>query len=202
MFIHITGETIPKLIYKNIKQANQGKYFLYCLGFGFDVSYGFLEKLALDNSGFARRIYEDSDAALQLQVRTDVQNVSVSFDIQQYVKINLIFLTEICNDFLWFYLPLFKDFYSEVAIPILKEININYIGNTVEDVTENNFKLLYDGSEIVVAGKLENEIDTFSLEVRAQAVSTMQLLLVKKVQEFCFIGEILSYVSKLSSEKE
>ncbi|KAM3848238.1 inter-alpha-trypsin inhibitor heavy chain H4-like [Vipera latastei] len=122
------GETNPKLIYKNIKQANQGKYFLYCLGFGFDVSYGFLEKLALDNSGFARRIYVDSDAALQLQ-----------------------------------------DFYSEVAIPILKEININYIGNAVEDVTENNFKLLCDGSEIVVAGKLENEIDTFSLEVKAQA---------------------------------
>lgn len=102
----------------------------------------------------------------------------------------------------WFYLPLFKDFYSEVAIPILKEININYIGNAVEDVTENNFKLLYDGSEIVVAGKLDNEIDTFSLEVKAQAVSTMQLLLVKKVQEFCFIDEILSYVSKLGSEKK
>ncbi|KAL7986020.1 hypothetical protein Chor_011186 [Crotalus horridus] len=122
------GETNPKLIHKNIKQANQGKYFLYCLGFGFDVSYSFLEKLALDNSGLARRIYEDSDAALQLQ-----------------------------------------DFYSEVAIPILKEININYIDNAVEGVTENNFKLLYDGSEIVVAGKLDSEIDTFSLEVKAQA---------------------------------
>ncbi|XP_070793128.1 inter-alpha-trypsin inhibitor heavy chain H4-like isoform X2 [Pituophis catenifer annectens] len=121
------GETSPKKIQKNINQANQGKYFLYCLGFGFDVSYSFLEKLALDNSGVARRIYEDSDAALQLQ-----------------------------------------DFYSEVAIPILKEININYLGNAVEDVTENNFKLLYEGSEIVVAGKLDNEIDIFSLEIKAQ----------------------------------
>ncbi|KAK1332299.1 hypothetical protein QTO34_006972, partial [Cnephaeus nilssonii] len=36
-------------------------------GFGFDVSYAFLEKLALDNGGLARRIYEDSDSALQLQ---------------------------------------------------------------------------------------------------------------------------------------
>lgn len=83
MFIHITGETNPKKIQKNINKANQEKYFLYCLGFGFDVSYSFLEKLALDNSGVARRIYEDSDAALQLQVRTDVQNLSVSFDILQ-----------------------------------------------------------------------------------------------------------------------
>ncbi|XP_070594742.1 inter-alpha-trypsin inhibitor heavy chain H4-like isoform X2 [Erythrolamprus reginae] len=122
------GETVPKKIQENINKANKGKYFLYCLGFGFDVSYSFLEKLALDNSGIARRIYEDSDAALQLQ-----------------------------------------DFYSEVAIPILKEININYLGNAVEDVTENNFKLLYEGSEIVVAGKLDNEIDIFSLEIKAQA---------------------------------
>ncbi|XP_026536302.1 inter-alpha-trypsin inhibitor heavy chain H4-like isoform X2 [Notechis scutatus] len=121
------GVTDPKKIQKNINEANQGKYFLYCLGFGFDVSYSFLEKLALDNSGVARRIYEDSDATLQLQ-----------------------------------------DFYSEVAIPILKEININYLGNAVEDVTENNFKLLYEGSEIVVAGKLDNEIDIFSLEINAQ----------------------------------
>lgn len=75
MFIHITGERSPKKIQKNINQANKGKYFLYCLGFGFDVSYSFLEKLALDNSGIARRIYEDSDAALQLQVRTDVQKL-------------------------------------------------------------------------------------------------------------------------------
>ncbi|XP_013928801.1 PREDICTED: inter-alpha-trypsin inhibitor heavy chain H4-like, partial [Thamnophis sirtalis] len=122
-----SGETNPKKIQKNINNANEEKYFLYCLGFGFDVSYSFLEKLALDNSGVARRIYEDSDAALQLQ-----------------------------------------DFYSEVAIPILKEININYLGNAVEDVTENNFKLLYEGSEIVVAGKLDNEIDIFSLEIKAQ----------------------------------
>uniref|UniRef100_A0A8C6V7F5 Inter-alpha-trypsin inhibitor heavy chain H4 n=1 Tax=Naja naja TaxID=35670 RepID=A0A8C6V7F5_NAJNA len=119
------GVTDPKKIQKNINEANQGKYFLYCLGFGFDVSYSFLEKLALDNSGVARRIYEDSDATLQLQ-----------------------------------------DFYSEVAIPILKNININYVGNAVEDVTENNFKLLYEGSEIVVAGKFDNEIDIFSLEVK------------------------------------
>ncbi|MCP6645936.1 hypothetical protein NL493_27665, partial [Klebsiella pneumoniae] len=31
------------------------------------VDYAFLEKLALDNGGLARRIYEDSDSALQLQ---------------------------------------------------------------------------------------------------------------------------------------
>lgn len=51
-----------------MQKAIDGQYSLFCLGFGFDVSYVFLEKLALDNGGLARRIYEDSDSALQLQV--------------------------------------------------------------------------------------------------------------------------------------
>uniref|UniRef100_I3LWI4 Inter-alpha-trypsin inhibitor heavy chain 4 n=1 Tax=Ictidomys tridecemlineatus TaxID=43179 RepID=I3LWI4_ICTTR len=61
------GETNPRKIQKNVQEAIDGQYSLFCLGFGFDVSYAFLEKMALDNGGLARRIYEDSDSALQLQ---------------------------------------------------------------------------------------------------------------------------------------
>ncbi|KAB0396552.1 hypothetical protein E2I00_008011, partial [Balaenoptera physalus] len=61
------GETNPSRIQKNVQEAIGGQHSLFCLGFGFDVSYAFLEKLALDNGGLARRIYEDSDSALQLQ---------------------------------------------------------------------------------------------------------------------------------------
>lgn len=56
------------MILKNVKEAIDGRCSLFCLGFGFDVSYAFLEKMALDNGGLARRIYEDSDSTLQLQV--------------------------------------------------------------------------------------------------------------------------------------
>lgn len=41
---------------------------MYNLGFGNNLNYNFLETLALENHGLARRIYEDSDATLQLQV--------------------------------------------------------------------------------------------------------------------------------------
>uniref|UniRef100_A0A673U9Y3 Inter-alpha-trypsin inhibitor heavy chain 4 n=1 Tax=Suricata suricatta TaxID=37032 RepID=A0A673U9Y3_SURSU len=61
------GETNPAKIQKNVQEAIADQYSLFCLGFGFDVSYAFLEKLALDNGGLARRIYEDSDSALQLE---------------------------------------------------------------------------------------------------------------------------------------
>lgn len=55
-------------IHHDIQNVIQGKYPLYNLGFGYNVDYGFLDKLAKENNGFARRIYEDSDSALQLQV--------------------------------------------------------------------------------------------------------------------------------------
>lgn len=62
------GETNPDSIRRNVQEAVNGQYSVFCLGFGFDVHYPFLEKLAQDNGGLARRIYEDSDSALQLQV--------------------------------------------------------------------------------------------------------------------------------------
>uniref|UniRef100_A0A8C8YWP9 Inter-alpha-trypsin inhibitor heavy chain 4 n=1 Tax=Prolemur simus TaxID=1328070 RepID=A0A8C8YWP9_PROSS len=61
------GEINPARIQENVREAIGGRYSVFCLGFGFHVSYAFLEKLALDNGGLARRIYEDSDSALQLQ---------------------------------------------------------------------------------------------------------------------------------------
>lgn len=63
-----SGVTNLDEIQSNVKTAIAGKFPLYCLGFGFDVNFEFLESMALQNDGAARRIYEDADANLQLQV--------------------------------------------------------------------------------------------------------------------------------------
>uniref|UniRef100_A0A3P9C395 Inter-alpha-trypsin inhibitor heavy chain H3-like n=1 Tax=Maylandia zebra TaxID=106582 RepID=A0A3P9C395_9CICH len=62
-----SGVTNLENIQSNVRQAIAGKFPLYCLGFGFDVDFKFLEKMSLQNNGVARRIYEDSDADLQLK---------------------------------------------------------------------------------------------------------------------------------------
>nr|XP_061807310.1 inter-alpha-trypsin inhibitor heavy chain H3-like [Nerophis lumbriciformis] len=62
-----SGVTKPEQIQSNVMEAIQDKFPLYCLGFGFDVNFKFLEKLSLQNNGIARRIYADSDADLQLK---------------------------------------------------------------------------------------------------------------------------------------
>ncbi|XP_074908978.1 inter-alpha-trypsin inhibitor heavy chain H4-like isoform X2 [Buteo buteo] len=123
-----SGESNVEVIQENIQKAVNGKYALFCLGFGFDVSYKFLEKMALSNGGIARRIYENADAALQLQ-----------------------------------------GFYQEVATPILRKIEMQYPENAIEGLTKNNFKLFFEGSEIIVSGKISNELDLLPVEIKAQS---------------------------------
>ncbi|NXD64137.1 ITIH4 inhibitor, partial [Eolophus roseicapillus] len=126
-----SGESNVEVIQENVQKAVNGKYALFCLGFGFDVSYKFLEKMALSNGGIARRIYENADAALQLQ-----------------------------------------GFYQEVATPILKKIEMQYPENAIEGLTNNDFKLFFEGSEIVVSGKISNELDLLPVEIKAQSHSS------------------------------
>ncbi|CAN8185973.1 unnamed protein product [Coccothraustes coccothraustes] len=123
-----SGERNVEVIQENIQKAINGKYALFCLGFGFDVSYKFLEKMALSNGGIARRIYENADAALQLQ-----------------------------------------GFYQEVATPILMQIEMQYPQNSIEGLTTNNFKLFFEGSEIIVSGKISNDLDLLPVEIKAQS---------------------------------
>nr|XP_005485567.1 inter-alpha-trypsin inhibitor heavy chain H4 [Zonotrichia albicollis] len=123
-----SGERNVEVIQENVQKAINGNYALFCLGFGFDVSYKFLEKMALSNGGIARRIYENADAALQLQ-----------------------------------------GFYQEVATPILMQIEMQYPENSIEGLTKNNFKLFFEGSEIIVSGKISNELDILPVEIKAQS---------------------------------
>ncbi|XP_063766380.1 inter-alpha-trypsin inhibitor heavy chain H3-like isoform X1 [Eleginops maclovinus] len=96
-----TGVTNLEQIQSNVRAAIMDKFPLYCLGFGFDVNFEFLEKMSLQNNGVARRIYEDSDADLQLkgfyeEVATPLLlNVTMSYnggtnltqtDFSQYYK--------------------------------------------------------------------------------------------------------------------
>ncbi|XP_048028769.1 inter-alpha-trypsin inhibitor heavy chain H3-like isoform X5 [Megalobrama amblycephala] len=77
-----SGETNIERIMANVKKAIGLKFPLYCLGFGHDVNFDFLTKMSLENGGVARRIYEDSDADLQLQGFYDEVAVPLLADIQ------------------------------------------------------------------------------------------------------------------------
>lgn len=61
-----SGERDTDIIRENIKNRNKANVSLFCLGFGFDVDFGFLKALALENFGIAIRIYEGEDASEQI----------------------------------------------------------------------------------------------------------------------------------------
>ncbi|KAM6170454.1 inter-alpha-trypsin inhibitor heavy chain H3 isoform 3-T3 [Rhynchocyon petersi] len=120
------GESRPEKIQENVRNAIGGKFPLYNLGFGNNLNYNFLESMALENHGIARRIYEDSDANLQLQ-----------------------------------------GFYEEVANPLLTNVELAYPENAILDLTQNNYQHFYDGSEIVVAGRLlDDHLNSFKADVK------------------------------------
>ena len=62
------GESNILKIQENVRSAIGGNMSLFCLGFGNDVDYSFLDVMSRQNKGLARRIFEGSDAAVQLKV--------------------------------------------------------------------------------------------------------------------------------------
>jgi len=107
-------------IVKAISEQNHDQnVVLYSLGFGNDVDFQFLQRLSLGNGGFARKIYESSDSALQL-----------------------------------------VDFYKEISSPLLANVNFVYIDTEVDknSLTKTNFRIFFEGTEVVIAGKLAEDL--------------------------------------------
>uniref|UniRef100_K7E8F2 Inter-alpha-trypsin inhibitor heavy chain H1 n=1 Tax=Ornithorhynchus anatinus TaxID=9258 RepID=K7E8F2_ORNAN len=122
------GEVRLHKIRENVRNAIRGKFPLYSLGFGDKVDFNFLETMSLENNGVARRIYQESDAADQLQ-----------------------------------------GFYDEVANPLLVDVELQYPQNSISALTQNNFKQYYDGSEIVVAGQInDHDLSNFKVDMKAR----------------------------------
>uniref|UniRef100_A0A671NEN4 Inter-alpha-trypsin inhibitor heavy chain H3 n=1 Tax=Sinocyclocheilus anshuiensis TaxID=1608454 RepID=A0A671NEN4_9TELE len=162
-----SGQRDLSKIQENVQNAINGSMSLFCLGFGYDVDYSLLDTLAKQNDGLARRVYEASDAALQLQ-----------------------------------------GFYDEVATPLLLEVNLNYPGNAVIDLTQSHFRQFFKGSEIVVAGRLQElETNTFQTEVSANgfdcSVSLVEYIFgdfIERLWAYLTIQQLLDKREKCSPE--
>ncbi|XP_041934636.1 inter-alpha-trypsin inhibitor heavy chain H5 isoform X2 [Alosa sapidissima] len=63
---------------------------------------------------------------------------------------------------------LLKGFYDEIGTPLLSDIHVEYSEDQVEYVTQHLFTNYFNGSEIVIAGKLTNRsADTLHVQVTA-----------------------------------
>ncbi len=69
-----------------------------------------------------------------------------------------------------------EGFYQEITSPILRSITVSFPPNTLESVSDLDFPLLFEGSEIVVAGKFEDDVcqsgsESISVTVRGTGAS-------------------------------
>lgn len=119
------GVTAGDTILSNAKKA-LGSSSLFGLAFGDDADFLLLKRLALDNRGVARMVYEDADAALQL-----------------------------------------KGFFDEVASPLLSDIQLSYLDDQAFDITHALFPNYFQGSELVVAGRVKPGVNDFKVSMSA-----------------------------------
>ncbi|NXG28284.1 ITIH5 inhibitor, partial [Dromaius novaehollandiae] len=71
-----------------------------------------------------------------------------------------------------------KGFYDEIGTPLLSDIRIDYPKDNVEQVTQNFFPNYFNGSEIIIAGKLINHTSD-SLHVEVTASNSKKYILLK-----------------------
>lgn len=57
-------------------------------------------------------------------------------------------------------MTLFQGFYDQVATPLLSEVKVKYLNDTVdsESVVGSNAETYYDGSEVMVLGKVNDSV--------------------------------------------
>ncbi|KAL3853654.1 hypothetical protein ACJMK2_017184 [Sinanodonta woodiana] len=119
-------------ILANVRRANEGEISIFSLAFGQFADYDLVKRVAVENNGIGRKIYEDSDAALQI-----------------------------------------SGFYDEIAITLMKNVSFQYLSDEVNSssVTKSIFSNYFRGSEMVVAGKLEDSsADTVTLEILGNSI--------------------------------
>uniref|UniRef100_A0A3B4GWQ1 Inter-alpha-trypsin inhibitor heavy chain H3-like n=1 Tax=Pundamilia nyererei TaxID=303518 RepID=A0A3B4GWQ1_9CICH len=150
----------------NVRQAIAGKFPLYCLGFGFDVDFKFLEKMSLQNNGVARRIYEDSDADLQLKGFYEEVATPLLTDVTMiYVGGTNLTQTN------------FSQYYNGSEIVVAGEITDNNIETFTPQVVAISVKIdLQDSSVVIFLNLSDDRIQ------RVWAYLTVKQLLDKELQ--------------------
>lgn len=139
------GVTAGDTILSNAKEA-LGAASLFGLAFGDDADFLLLKRLALDNRGVARMVYEDADAALQL-----------------------------------------KGFYDEIANPLLSDVQLSYLEDQAFDITRSLFPNYFQGSELVVAGRVKQGVKDLKVSMSAsdskQRIKLENNVLISSVKE-------------------
>ncbi|XP_052059436.1 inter-alpha-trypsin inhibitor heavy chain H3-like isoform X8 [Mytilus californianus] len=141
----------------NIDKKNIRGLPIFSLAFGNNADYEFVKKVAVKNKGVARKIFEDSDASLQIKGFYDeisssvLQNVTFKYAAQNATKMNFEDSGASLQK---------KGFYDEISSSALQNVTFEYLDkntDVTEYATRTNFDAFFNGKELVIAGKLSDD---------------------------------------------
>ncbi|XP_031424241.1 inter-alpha-trypsin inhibitor heavy chain H3-like isoform X1 [Clupea harengus] len=182
-----SGVTDLGRIQSNVREAIGKKFPLYCLGFGLDVNFEFLQKMAQENSGVGRRIYEDSDAALQLKGFYE----EVAIPLLTSVQMNYTGATNLTQ-------TIFSYYYNGSEIVVAGQItdnNTNDFSTEVIAISKNS-KVIYKDMKLTKDEKLPADLSSLeNFLQRLWACLTVKQLLEK---ELMLTGEEKEAVRKMA----
>ncbi|XP_044529144.1 inter-alpha-trypsin inhibitor heavy chain H1 [Gracilinanus agilis] len=178
------GETNLAQIRTNVKNAIQGKFPLYNLGFGENVDFSFLEAMSLENNGAARRIYADNDAAEQLQGFYDEVANPLLTDVEfRYPKDSIQALTE----------NRVKQFHEGSEIVVAGKLTDHGLRDFKADVTGRGA-----GQNLVTTCLVDEEEIEKSLRERGHLFEEH----IERLWAYLTIQQLLEKWTKANSEKE
>ncbi|XP_046575536.1 inter-alpha-trypsin inhibitor heavy chain H4-like isoform X2 [Haliotis rubra] len=129
-----SGVTDVLKIRKNVKGLNEGRVAIFSLGFGQGVDFKFLEQISLENGGFARRIYEEDDAAEQLTDFFREVNIPLLLQVQFQYNSNQVDMSQLTK-------TTFNQFFSGTEVVVVGKRLGDVIDATVEGSTANDNKV-------------------------------------------------------------
>ncbi|OXB64337.1 hypothetical protein ASZ78_004970 [Callipepla squamata] len=178
------GETQSSKILSNTKDAIRDKFCLFTIGIGNDVDYKLLERMALENSSGIPWQVKDllTDWAAETQHSKYLFKHLHLINSLLFIKLSdgAKFIRKKYNNLLEANSLVEEKsiFYDEIKTPLLSDIRIDYPEDNVEQVTQNFFPNYFNGSEIIIAGKLINRTSE-SLHVEVTASNSKKYILLK-----------------------
>uniref|UniRef100_A0A8C6VFH5 Inter-alpha-trypsin inhibitor heavy chain H3 n=1 Tax=Naja naja TaxID=35670 RepID=A0A8C6VFH5_NAJNA len=156
------------LIQATPENVNQSKEFIQQINAWGGTNYndGLLTGIEMLNKAYESKSVPERSASLVIMLSDGEANVGVSNPRQiqenaknatkgKYPIYNLGFDSDATLQL--------QGFYDEVANPLLTEVELGYKENAISDLTQNSFKHYYDGSEIVVAGRItDNDLNSIT----------------------------------------
>lgn len=192
------GETNTERILNNLKKENEADIPIFSLAFGRGADFDIVKRVAAQNNGFARKIYEDSDAALQIAGFYKEISTVLLKDVKFNYVDGTLYDTEVTN-------TEFKTYFrgSEMVVSgKVKDLNKLQSGLIVNGTGIGNQEVEFQVPPMKCIILPWPPITPFPVPTTAPVVTTRNPSIMEKLWAYMTIKQLLKQKDALDSQTE